>query len=113
MVSDQEIAEGVETLLRQSDPGSFTSLSGVVQQLEAKLGPQPRQILHPHFVIQQQPYLFHHQHNSSPPPTQVHHRQPQPLPKGGADARKSSAMLLKCRKEALRLEPKEEVVQGA
>lgn len=38
MVSDQEIAKGVETLLRQSDRNSSTSLNGVVQQLEAKLG---------------------------------------------------------------------------
>ncbi|XP_010539556.1 PREDICTED: uncharacterized protein LOC104813595 [Tarenaya hassleriana] len=38
MVSDQEIAKGVETLLRQSDPNSLTSFHGVVQQLEAKLG---------------------------------------------------------------------------
>ncbi|XP_022716200.1 uncharacterized protein LOC111275257 [Durio zibethinus] len=38
MVSDQEIARGVETLLRQSDPSSITTLNGVVQQLEAKLG---------------------------------------------------------------------------
>ncbi|KAH7572616.1 hypothetical protein JRO89_XS04G0281500 [Xanthoceras sorbifolium] len=38
MVTDQEIAKSVETLLRQSDPNSFTSLNGVVQQLEAKLG---------------------------------------------------------------------------
>ncbi|CAA2988467.1 alpha beta-gliadin A-V [Olea europaea subsp. europaea] len=38
MVTDQEIAKGVETLLRQSDPNAVTSLNGVVQQLEAKLG---------------------------------------------------------------------------
>ncbi|MCD7466086.1 hypothetical protein HAX54_002436 [Datura stramonium] len=38
MVSDQEIARGVETLLRQSDPNAVTSLNGVVQQLGAKLG---------------------------------------------------------------------------
>ncbi|XP_043688775.1 uncharacterized protein LOC122639838 isoform X2 [Telopea speciosissima] len=38
MVSDQEIASGVESVLRQSDPRVVTSLSGVVQQLEAKLG---------------------------------------------------------------------------
>ncbi|XP_043692025.1 uncharacterized protein LOC122642574 [Telopea speciosissima] len=38
MVSDQEISSSVESLLRQSDPRSFTSLNGVVQQLEAKLG---------------------------------------------------------------------------
>ncbi|KAI5672910.1 hypothetical protein M9H77_13274 [Catharanthus roseus] len=37
-VSDQEIAKGVETLLRQSDPNVLTTLNGVVQQLEAKLG---------------------------------------------------------------------------
>ncbi|OWM83339.1 protein TRI1 [Punica granatum] len=38
MVSDQEIARGVETLLRQSDPTSVTTLNGVVRQLEAKMG---------------------------------------------------------------------------
>ncbi|XP_060184691.1 uncharacterized protein LOC132614295 [Lycium barbarum] len=38
MVSDQEIARGVEILLRQLDPNAVTSLNGVVQQLGAKLG---------------------------------------------------------------------------
>ncbi|KAJ8526235.1 hypothetical protein K7X08_028712 [Anisodus acutangulus] len=38
MVSDQEIARGVETLLRQLDPNAVTSLNGVVQQVGAKLG---------------------------------------------------------------------------
>ncbi|XP_056172162.1 chromatin modification-related protein eaf-1 [Syzygium oleosum] len=38
MVTDQEIARGVETVLRQSDPNSVTTINGVVQQLEAKLG---------------------------------------------------------------------------
>ncbi|KAH0969960.1 hypothetical protein GBA52_022116 [Prunus armeniaca] len=39
MVSDQEIAEGVETVLRQSGPNDVTSVNGVIQQLnEAKLG---------------------------------------------------------------------------
>ena len=38
MVSDQDIAKGVESLLRQSDPNSITSINAVVQQLEAKLG---------------------------------------------------------------------------
>nr|DAD23568.1 TPA_asm: hypothetical protein HUJ06_025031 [Nelumbo nucifera] len=38
MVSDQEIANGVETLLRQSGPNTVTSVNGVVQQLEVKLG---------------------------------------------------------------------------
>ncbi|KDP26952.1 hypothetical protein JCGZ_22249 [Jatropha curcas] len=38
MVSDQELAKGIETVLRQSDPNAVTSIDGVVQQLEAKLG---------------------------------------------------------------------------
>ncbi|XP_048438479.1 transcription factor rlmA isoform X2 [Pyrus x bretschneideri] len=38
MASDQEIAEGVETVLRQSGPNDIASVNGVVQQLEAKLG---------------------------------------------------------------------------
>lgn len=38
MVSDQEIAKGVEAVLRESDPNAVTSLNSVVQQLEAKLG---------------------------------------------------------------------------
>ncbi|ESQ55116.1 hypothetical protein EUTSA_v10025487mg [Eutrema salsugineum] len=38
MVSDQDLAKGVETLLRQSDPNSLTSVNSVIQQLEAKLG---------------------------------------------------------------------------
>ncbi|GMI77490.1 hypothetical protein like AT4G22360 [Hibiscus trionum] len=37
-VSDQEIARGVEALLRQPDPTGATTLNGVVQQLEAKFG---------------------------------------------------------------------------
>lgn len=38
MASDQEIAKCLEAILRQSDPNSFTTFNGVVQQLEAKLG---------------------------------------------------------------------------
>ncbi|KAL2339246.1 hypothetical protein Fmac_013692 [Flemingia macrophylla] len=38
MVSDQDIAKGVESLLRHSDPNSIATVNGVVQQLEAKLG---------------------------------------------------------------------------
>ncbi|VFQ96245.1 unnamed protein product [Cuscuta campestris] len=38
MASDQEIAKGVETVLRQTDPNAVISLNGVVQQLEAQLG---------------------------------------------------------------------------
>ncbi|OVA06579.1 SWIB/MDM2 domain [Macleaya cordata] len=38
MVSDQEIANSVETLLRQANPNSVITINGVIQQLEAKLG---------------------------------------------------------------------------
>ncbi|KAL6567541.1 hypothetical protein OROGR_001209 [Orobanche gracilis] len=38
MASDQEIAKGVEIVIRQSDPNAVTSLNCVVQQLEAILG---------------------------------------------------------------------------
>uniref|UniRef100_A0A5B7BMD2 Upstream activation factor subunit UAF30 n=1 Tax=Davidia involucrata TaxID=16924 RepID=A0A5B7BMD2_DAVIN len=39
MVSDQDIAAALESLLREANPNTtFTSLSGVVQQLESKLG---------------------------------------------------------------------------
>ncbi|CAN8230997.1 unnamed protein product [Cochlearia groenlandica] len=38
MASHEDLAKGVETLLRQSEPNSLTSLNSVVKQLEAKLG---------------------------------------------------------------------------
>ncbi|XP_077221787.1 SWIB complex BAF60b domain-containing protein [Tasmannia lanceolata] len=38
MVSDQEIANGLESVLRQTGPNAVISFNGVVQQLEAKLG---------------------------------------------------------------------------
>lgn len=38
MVSDQELASCVESLLRQGGPTAVTSVNGVVRQLEAKLG---------------------------------------------------------------------------
>ncbi|KAF6144993.1 hypothetical protein GIB67_013344 [Kingdonia uniflora] len=38
MVSDQEIANGVENILRQTYPNAVNSINGVIQQLEAKLG---------------------------------------------------------------------------
>ncbi|KAK7262105.1 hypothetical protein RJT34_29665 [Clitoria ternatea] len=38
MVSDEDIAKGVESLLRHSDPNSITTVNGVVEQLEANLG---------------------------------------------------------------------------
>ncbi|EYU27702.1 hypothetical protein ABFS82_13G132300 [Erythranthe guttata] len=106
MVSDQEIAEGVETVLRQSDPNAVTSLNSVVQQLEAKLGlelshktefirdqitfllrshpvpkdqlpPQP-QNQSPNFLL---PQPFHQPHFAFQQQTQVKHPQPVPAVK--------------------------------
>lgn len=38
MVSDHELADALGSLLRESNPNTFTSINGVVQQLESKLG---------------------------------------------------------------------------
>ncbi|XP_061339834.1 uncharacterized protein LOC133286434 [Gastrolobium bilobum] len=90
MVSDQDIAKGVESLLRHSDPSSITTLHGVVQQLEAKLGldlshkagfirDQIDFLLRPQTLSQSLPQPFHHH---LPPPKDhfaLHpHSQPQP-----------------------------------
>ncbi|WRX26170.1 SWIB/MDM2 domain - like 10 [Theobroma cacao] len=87
MVSDQEIARGLEALLRQSDPNATTTLNGVVQQLEAKLGldlshkagfiRDQINLLHPrqpqaqpppkdHFTLQHHPQFHSHQHQQFP-----------------------------------------------
>ncbi|MED6157097.1 hypothetical protein PIB30_020254 [Stylosanthes scabra] len=97
MVSDQEIAKGVESLLRHSEPNSITTLNGVVQQLEAKLGldlshkagfirDQIDLLLRPPQQQQPQHHQHHHQHLQQPfvsPPSKDHfaphpHHQPQP-----------------------------------
>ncbi|KAG8385821.1 hypothetical protein BUALT_Bualt03G0085100 [Buddleja alternifolia] len=99
MASDQEIAKGVETVLRQSDPNAVTSLNGVVQQLEAKLGldlshkadfirdqitfllrshPVPKDQLPPHphqqfqNILLQQPFHQPHFALQPPPPPRLH-----------------------------------------
>ncbi|XVE51013.1 hypothetical protein DITRI_Ditri02bG0004000 [Diplodiscus trichospermus] len=95
MVSDQEIARGVETLLRQSDPSTITTLNGVVQRLEAKLGldlshkagfirdqinlllrspqtqtqPPPKDL----FTLQNHPQFPSHQHQQFPPHLALQH----------------------------------------
>ncbi|KAH9798133.1 SWIB complex BAF60b domain-containing protein [Citrus sinensis] len=75
MVSDQEIAKGVETLLRQSDRNASTSLNGVVKQLEAKLG---LDLSHKAGFIRDQISLLLRSH---PTPQQVAtNTQPQPQP---------------------------------
>ncbi|XP_004293361.1 PREDICTED: uncharacterized protein LOC101314347 [Fragaria vesca subsp. vesca] len=71
MVSDQEIAEGVETVLRQRGPNDVTSVNGVVQQLEAKLG---LDLSHKAAFIRDQinfllrPYPQQQQQQPQPPP---------------------------------------------
>ncbi|OMO76940.1 hypothetical protein CCACVL1_15299 [Corchorus capsularis] len=95
MVSDQEIARGVETLLRQSDPNAITTLTGVVEQLEAKLGldlshkagfirdqinlllrpPHTQTIVPPkdHFTLQHPPQFHAHPHQQFHPHFALQH----------------------------------------
>lgn len=75
MVSDQDIAEALESLLRESNPNNNTlnSLNGVVQQLESKLGLNLSHKVD--FIRNQIHFLFR-----LPPPQQLpfHHNRPQP-----------------------------------
>ncbi|XP_047337814.1 alpha-protein kinase 1 [Impatiens glandulifera] len=78
MVSDQDIARGVEIVLRQSNPNSVTTLNGIVQQLEVKLG---QDLSHKASFIKDQINLLL---GSPPPPqtqpqTQTQQQQQQPL----------------------------------
>ncbi|PSR98399.1 Upstream activation factor subunit spp27 like [Actinidia chinensis var. chinensis] len=65
MASDQEIAKGVETVLRQSDPNAVTTLNGVVQQVEAELG---LDLSHKASFIRDQINLLLRSHPLPPPP---------------------------------------------
>ncbi|XP_057470529.1 formin-like protein 4 [Actinidia eriantha] len=65
MVSDQEIAKGVETVLRQSDPNAVTTLNGVVQQVEVELG---LDLSHKASFIRDQINLLLRSHPLPPPP---------------------------------------------
>ena len=75
MVSDQEIAKGVESVLRQSDPNDVTSLNGVVQQLEAKLG---LDLSDKTGFIRDQINLLLRSHPTQPQPLPLPQPQPQP-----------------------------------
>ncbi|XP_076882811.1 uncharacterized protein LOC143531387 isoform X2 [Bidens hawaiensis] len=80
MVSDQEIVKGVEILLTQSHPKSFTSLSDVVQQLGEKLG---FDLSHKALFIRDQINLHilrSQSHSPSQSQSQYHHQPPQPPP---------------------------------
>ncbi|XP_068669418.1 uncharacterized protein [Aristolochia californica] len=111
MVSDQDIANAVASVLQQSGPDAATSVNGVVQQLEAKLGLDlshkaafigdqidllPRSQTHPkdhfalqnhqHFQSQRQPQLFHLVHppsSSAPAPFSVQPYQHNSFPRAG------------------------------
>lgn len=67
MVSDQEIARGVEIVLRQSNPNTVTTLNGIVQQLEVKLG---QDLSHKAAFIKDQINLLLGSPAPPPPPTQ-------------------------------------------
>ncbi|CAL5390353.1 unnamed protein product [Camellia sinensis] len=75
MVSDQDIAEALESLLRQTNPSStaFTSFNSVVHHLESKLGLDLTPKLD---FIQNQIHLL--LLRSHPPPPPLHHHQPPP-----------------------------------
>ncbi|KAG2688539.1 hypothetical protein I3760_09G100300 [Carya illinoinensis] len=77
MVSDQEIAKGVESVLLQSDRNTVNTVDGVIQQLEAKLG---LDLSHKAgFIRDQIDHLIrsHSQPHPQPPPQrQSHHLQP-------------------------------------
>lgn len=78
MVSDQELAEALESLLRQANPNtSFTSLHDVVQQLESKLGLDLSHKVE--FIRNQIHVLFRPQQPQQQQQQQiVHHRVPPP-----------------------------------
>ncbi|KAJ8498752.1 hypothetical protein OPV22_009304 [Ensete ventricosum] len=74
MVSDQEIASCVESVLRQSDPAAgAASLTGVVRQVEAKLG---LDLSHKAAFIRDQIELLLGPSRPSAPPHAPHHQLP-------------------------------------
>lgn len=75
MVSDEDIAKGVESLLRHSDPNSITTVNGVVQQLEANLGVD---LSHKAAFIRDQIDLLLRSHPH--PPLQEYYFTPHPRP---------------------------------
>ena len=62
MASDQEIAEGLNALFRETNPNSFTSLNDVILRLQSKLGVDLSQKID--FIRAQITLLF----SSAPPP---------------------------------------------
>ncbi|KAI3858899.1 hypothetical protein MKX03_006968 [Papaver bracteatum] len=78
MVTDQELGNIVENLLRTSDPQAFTNLDSIVKHLEAKLG---LDLSHKsNFIRHHIQYLYGHQQQPHPPPQQQQHPPPPPQP---------------------------------
>ena len=77
MVTDEAIAEALDSLIRESTPSQFTSINGVVLQLESKLG---LNLSHKLDFIRSQIHLFFqsHQPQSQPPPPQPPSQQQPP-----------------------------------
>ncbi|GAB4846067.1 hypothetical protein Ancab_025065 [Ancistrocladus abbreviatus] len=75
MVSDQEIADSLDSLLRETDPNSFNSLNDVVQHLQSKLGFDLSHKLD--FIRAQISLIFNSQPPPPPPPLHHHYQPPQ------------------------------------
>ncbi|KAK6947008.1 DEK, C-terminal, partial [Dillenia turbinata] len=78
VVSDQEVAQALDSLLRETNPNSFpfSSINDVVHQLETKLG---FDLAHKIDLIRNQINRHFLLLRSQPPPTQPPPPQPQPL----------------------------------
>lgn len=77
MVRDEEIAEALDSLIRESTPFQISSINSVVSQLESKLGHDLSHKLD--FIRSQIHLLFRSQHSHSQPPSpQPASRQKQP-----------------------------------
>ncbi|KAJ7963709.1 Upstream activation factor subunit spp27 [Quillaja saponaria] len=74
MVTDQEISQAIQSLLQESNPNTFTTLNGVVHDLQSKLG---RDLTHKIDFINTQIHILLGSHPPQPPQQQ----QPQPYPR--------------------------------
>ncbi|KAL8144173.1 hypothetical protein V2J09_017205 [Rumex salicifolius] len=79
MVSDQQVAELLDSLLRETTPGTFTTLNDVVQLLQSRLG---LDLSHKIDFIRGRVYAFYSPlyHHPPPPQPQPHHPPPSSAP---------------------------------
>ncbi|KAK7288457.1 hypothetical protein RIF29_01916 [Crotalaria pallida] len=69
MVTEEEISEALKSLLRESNPKTFTSLNQLLEELQAKLG--AHDLTHKlDFITQQINLLLSHHQQQRPPPQQ-------------------------------------------